>query len=148
MDAYEELAAFIHAFSDHKSSYDEKVAAGSTVLNRIDSGKKEFGIDGVPPTSVHEVLFSNKSPYYEVNGKNERWNEAVAGKVAKFNEEQYKENLQISRGLLTGDIERKKGQFIFRPTEVEKLKKNKGFDFKKTQKFDSLDRYEMYGYTE
>lgn len=146
MDAYEELAAFIHAFSDHKSSWDEKVAAGSTVLNRIDSGLKEFGIDGVPPTSVHEVLFSNKSPYYEVKGKNERWNQAYAGKVAKYNEEQFKEDLQIARGLLTGDITRKDGLFILRPSEIKMLQKNGGFDFDKTEKVESLERYDTFRY--
>jgi hypothetical protein len=148
MDAYQELANFIHAFSDHKSDITEKIAAGSMVLNRLDSGKGEFGIDGVSPTSVHEVLYSNKSPFYEVNGKNERWNEAIAGKVAKYNQESYKESLQVARGLLTGEIERKKGEFIFRPSEVEGLKKRKSFDFSKTQQVESLGRYNTYAYTE
>jgi hypothetical protein len=140
------LAAFIHGFSDHTSDKDEMIAAGSTVLNRIESGRKEFGDGVVAPTTIEEVLYSPKSKYYEVSGKNERFNEAMSGKVAKYNESSYKKALQIANALMTGNIDTVPGEFIYRPSEEERLVKSKGHDFSKTEKVGSLKRYNLHQY--
>jgi len=140
------IQAATHGFSDYKSSDDEKVAFISSILNRVESGKAEFGVGGVPPSTAQEVLYSDTSPYYETSGKNERFNNAMEGTIQPYNKKDWKKTLQLVNGVMKGKIQRKKGQFIYRPEEVKKLKKSKGHDFKKTPKGEKVGRYDLYGY--
>ncbi|MCP3684120.1 MAG: hypothetical protein GY861_15675 [bacterium] len=138
------LAALIHGASNHKSSYDQRVAFGSTALNRITSGRSEFGIDGVAPQTVSDAIYSNKSPYYESNGKNERFNNYMAGNIASFNEKEAKRNLQIASGLIKGTIKPSAGQFFIRDSE----KKASKMDFTKLDKVNTLGGFGIYSYKE
>lgn len=141
------IQAATHGFADHKSNDDEKIGFISTILNRVESGKSEFGVDGMPPSTAQEVLYSNTSPYYETSGTNERFNNAMEGNIQSYNDKDYKKTLQLVNGIIKGKIPRKKGEFIYRPDEVKNLKKSKGHDFKKTPQTESLGkRYQMFGY--
>jgi len=145
------MAALIHGVSNPKSTEEERIMFGSSLLNRIKSGRGEFGIDGIAPQSINEAVYSDKSPYYEsqekVEGKyNERYRNAFTNKVATYNEKEYKRNLQIARGLLSGDIESVDGQFFFTDEEVEKLKRKKKFDFNLTDKVSRTGKYNVFTY--
>lgn len=140
------LTALIHGASTHKSKREERIAFGSSVVNRLNSQMVEFGSDGLAPMSIKEVIHSNTSPYYESNGENERFNEVMNMKVAPYNEEEAKRNLQISSGLLKGTIPLTEGQFFYTDKEIEKLTKNKGHDFSKTPQVGRAGRFNLLSY--
>ena len=140
------LIAATHGFSNHKTTDDEKISFASTVLNRFDTGGTEFGIDGNSPQSISDVIFSNKSRYYEVNGKNERYNNAASDNVQKYNKKDFNRTVQLVGGVLRGTIPRKKGLFILKPSEMKKMKKDKSFDFKQTEELYETGEYKVLDY--
>lgn len=115
---------------------EERVKIASTALNRIDpnSSAEWAGAD------LKSVLYNKRSPYYEFNGKNERTNEVLSGKVSKYNESEFKKSLQIASGLLKGTIQKTQGKFFIKPSEKPKM------DFKKLKVVDKDDTYNFYDY--
>jgi len=134
-----ELTALVQGASQPKTKnqdatgYDERVAIGSTALNRLDySGTDREGFNENFGNTLHDVLYNPKSEYYEFNGKNERANEVLNNKVSKYNEKEFKQSLAIASGLLKGTIPRKEGLFILKSEETPALK-------------EGLDKVDTYG---
>lgn len=146
MDRVYAMASLIHAFTDKDSDDDERIMIGSSIIKRRDSGLPEFGVNGRPPQEIEDVIFSDRSPYYEVNGSNERWNTAMQGKIPKYNEDQFKKDMAIAKGLLSGVIEPDDVMFVYRPSEESNLKKSGGHDFKQTHVTKETKRYRGHTY--
>jgi hypothetical protein len=136
------LTALIQGASKGKTknspatSDSERIKIGSTALNRIDpESKAEWA-----GSDLKSVLYNPRSPFYEFNGKNERTNEVLAGKVAKYNEKEYIRSMQIASGLIKGTIPKTKGKFFIKPSEKPKM------DFSKLQVVDKDDTYKFWDY--
>lgn len=136
------LTALIQGASKGKTkkspatSDDERIRIGSTALNRIDpeSTAEWAGSD------LKSVLYNQRSPFYEFNGKNERTNEVLAGKVAPYNEKEYIRSMQIASGLLKGTIEKTAGKFFIKPSEKPKM------DFNQLKVVGQGDTYRYWDY--
>jgi len=124
--------------STKATSREERIGIGSTALNRIGLvsplSQESFGED------LNDVLYK-PNQYYEFDGKNERTNEVLSGKVAKYNENEYKKSLAVASGLLKGTIPKEKGVFMFKRDEAKKEKK-------KLVKTKSYDNHELWGFPE
>lgn len=123
---------------------DVMAMVGSTVLNRLDSGRPlEFG------SSVEEVINSSSSPYYAASNNSEQYQQAVTGKFPdKVSENAYKKALQVASGLIRGTIPRHKGMFFFTGQEISgmKRKKKKVFDFKKVNDTGKVGKFSTFSY--
>jgi spore germination cell wall hydrolase CwlJ-like protein len=112
---------------------------GSTVLNRVDAKRaKEFG------STLDEVIGKG---YYAAKDNSPMYQQAVS---QKFNDEPsklaWKRAYQVASGLMTGTLDRVAGHFYFKPEEITKLKKNKGFNFKVVKNTGEYGPYKVYGY--
>lgn len=121
--------------------YKTKVKIASTILNRFESGKKEFGAeDG----SISKVLnhgydsFRNQTPVVQqvLSGK---YGDPIAERSAK-------ESLGIVSGLVKGAIPRDKAQFFMTPKAAANLAKSKKFDFKKVVDVGKSGAFNFYAY--
>jgi hypothetical protein len=138
--AMQPLAATLYGEAADQD-YDTKVKIASTMLNRLESGKKEFGAE--------EGLLTNvlSKGYYAFSQQSPKFKEALSLKFPdKRSENSYKENLAIVSGLLKGTIDRDVAQFYFKPEEIEAMKKKKSFDFKKVKETGKSGPYKFYSY--
>ncbi len=137
------LASIIYAEADNNNDVMNMV--GSSVLNRLESGKfEEFGGD------IENVIYSEKSPYYATkDGINTQMEQARMGKFPDDkSENKFKKALQIANGLIRGTIPRHKAMFFFTGSEISgmKRKKNPDFDFKKVKETGKVRKYHTYSY--
>ena len=137
------LADIIYAES---ASEGDKVKAmvGSTVLNRLESGRgAEFG------DSIAGVVYSQNSPYYSASKNSELWQQTMTGNFPdKASERAYKKSLQIAGGLMTGTIPRHPAMFFFTGSEVSGIKRSKksSFNFKAVKETGRSGKYHTYSY--
>lgn len=109
-------------------NYDTKVHIASTILNRLESGKKEFGADTGSITAVLE------KGYNSAKNKSKKFSEAMSQKFTDpASEKSYKETLAIVSGILKGTIKRKEGQFILTEQDIKDVKKYKLMDMTKLE---------------
>lgn len=111
---------------------------GSSILNRVESGRaEEFG------ATIPEVT---QKGYYAKSQMNDPYKWAVEGNFPdKDSEKYFKKALQIASGLMSGKIERRKGQFYFTDDEMKK-QKDAGFDFKQVEALDKIGKYNVLQY--
>jgi hypothetical protein len=138
------LAAVIYAAG---ANQDDKFMqyVGSTVLNRLESGKKEFGAKNY---SITEVI-NHPGAYYEKNSR--LYNEFMSG---QFKDDRSKKAAlraaSVASALTRGTIDRMPGEFWFNDEEIDKLKQNpKVFNFnavKELGKVGTKGQFTMYGY--
>jgi len=128
-----QLAAII--YSEGASTKPEvKAMIGSTVLNRLESGRvEEFG------GNIGEI---GQRGYYAVKDNTDLYQQATTGKFPdKVAEKAYKESLATASGLMKGTIDRHKAMFYFEEKEEMKIR-NKGKAGKKQFNFDVVKRGE------
>lgn len=103
--------------------YDSKREVLSTMLNRAESGKAEFGAD---TGKLTDVL---KRGYYAYSQQSPKFKEAMAQKFPdKESEDSFKEIVAIFSGMLKGKVPRTDSVFFLTPQEVEKVKKTKAMN--------------------
>lgn len=113
------LAAVMYAASANQKDA-HAIRVGSTVLNRLKSGKPEFGADTGSITNVIQ------KGYYEYNSP--LWQEAMSGKFKdKVSEDRFKKIMALGSGLMRGTVETQPGEFFFTDSEIPKIKKQ-GFN--------------------
>lgn len=121
-----------------------KSMVGSTVLNRLDSGRiVEFG------DTVDNVINSQRSPYYAASQNSNMFSQATNQKFPdKESERAYKKSLQIANGLMRGMIPRHKAMFYFEGKEISGMKrsKKKVFDFKKVKETGKVSKFHTFSY--
>lgn len=142
--ALKPLAAVIYAAA---ANQDDKMMqyVGSTLLNRLESGKPEFGASN---GSINEVI-NHPGAYYEKNSN--LYNEFMGG---NFKDDMSKKAAlrasSVASALTRGTLERMPGEFWFNDEEIAKLKKNKKvFDFSKVEELGVMGtkkQFKMYGY--
>ena len=120
------------------ASFDVKKMVGSSVINRLMSGKhQEFG------ASIPEIA---QKGYYAVSQQNEPYKQAVQQKFPdKVSELAYKQSLAIASGLMKGTIKPDDAMFYFTKKEIAKQKKV-GFKFERTRETGSVDKYTTFSY--
>lgn len=138
-----QLANLIYAEVGNQKN-DVMKMVGSTVLNRVESGRvEEFG------RNINEVIYSEKSPYYASYNNTKQFQQALTGKFPdKISERAYKKSLQIANGLIRGTIERHPGMFFFEGREIssQKRKKKGGFNFKIVKGTGKVGKYHTFAY--
>lgn len=142
--ALKPMAAVIYAAA---ADQDEKMMqyVGSTLLNRLESGKKEFGAQN---GSIMEVI-KHPGAYYEKSSK--LFEDFMTG---NFKDESSKKAAMkaasVASALTRGTIERMPGEFWFNDEEISKLKKNpKVFNFKVVKELGTVgkkNQFKMFGY--
>lgn len=142
--AIKQVAATIYAAA---AGEDDKMMqyVGSTLFNRLESGKPEFGAQN---GNISEVIY-HPGAYYE---KNSQLFEDF--KNGNFKDEKSKaaamRAASIASALTRGTIERMPGEFWFNDEEIAKLSRNKKvFDFSKVQELGKMGKkgqFKMYGY--
>lgn len=132
IDALEPLAAVIYAASENDDT-DFMRMVGSTVLNRLESGREEFGAHN---GRISEVINNPRSPYYE---KNSKLYDQFSKRAFKTEAEKQraKQATAMASALVRGTVERVPGEFWFNKKELENFKKNPGLFY--------LDRVEQVG---
>ena len=133
------LAGIIYGEAANKD-YDTMKMVGSTVINRLKSGKvEEFG--GNMNDVIMKGYYAAKNPnepYKEVQTRNFKSPESI---------EKYKQAYAIAGGLTRGSIEPDKGLFYFTPKEETKLRKTpKVFNFKNVKESGKVGGYTVYDY--
>lgn len=138
------MAAVIYAAA---ADQDQKMMqyVGSTLLNRLESGKKEFGAEN---GSIDQVIM-HPGAYYEKNSKmyvdfmNGDFKDEASKKAAL-------RAASVAAALNRGTLERMPGEFWFNQDEIAKLKKNpKAFNFKVVKDLGTVGKkgqFQMFGY--
>lgn len=142
--AIKPMAAVIYAAA---ASEDDKMMqyVGSTLLNRLESGRPEFGAQNY---NLSEVI-NHPGGYYEKNSN--LYNQFLSG---DFKDEKSKaaamRAASIASALTRGTIDRMPGEFWFNDEEIAKLSKNKKvFDFNQVEELGKMGKkgqFKMYGY--
>lgn len=120
------LAAVIYAAAGEDEEMMKQV--GSIVLNRLESGRADFGAQN---GSIIDVI-NHKNGFYETNSK--LYDAFMNGKFT--NELEKKKALMassVASALTRGTIDRLPGQFWYNDPEISNLKRTKGMDFNQVQ---------------
>ena len=111
-----------------------------TALNRLRSGRtKEFGGD------MPRVL---KKGYYAVSNPNQPYRQALTG---AFNDELSKNKWLQAQNTVRDVIKRQdfgQAQFYFTPNEIERMRKQGGFDFSQVMPTGVVGNYQTFSYPE
>lgn len=100
-----------------------KVEILSTILNRAESGRAEFGADS---GKITDVL--NRG-YYAYSQKSPKFMEAINQKFPdEMSKKSYREYEVLLSGMLSGKVGRTKSLFFLTPNEVQKVKKTKAIN--------------------
>lgn len=100
--------------------FGSKVEVLSTILNRAESGKEEFGAH---TGKITDVL---QKGYYAYSKQSPKFTEALSQKFPdKESEDSFKEIVAIFSGMLKGKVKRTDSLFFFTPKEVERIRKTK-----------------------
>ena len=104
--------------------YDDKLHVLSSMLNRSESGKAEFGAD---TGKITDVL---QRGYYAYSKQSPKFKEAMSMKFPdKESEDSFKEFVAILSGMLKGRVQRTSSEFFFTSDEIKSLKKGGNFNF-------------------
>lgn len=133
-----QLAALINGEGADQPD-DVKTMIGSTVLNRLESGRvKEFG------ASIPEII---QKGYYAAINKNKPYTQALTQTFPdKVSQGAYNRALQIAYGLANGTIERTKGEFFHTPSEIKKQKAAKAFNYDAVKNVGEIGPYKVFSY--
>lgn len=134
------LAATLYAEAADRK-YDTKVKIASSMINRLKSGKEEYGAHN---GSVNEMLAKG---YYAYG--NDMYKSALTNTFKNKQEEKaYKESLGIISGLLKGTVKSDETEFYYTPEEIKKMqaKGKKVFDFSQVEEIGTDGYYKFYKY--
>ena len=121
--------------------YEAKRHILSTILNRTESGKAEFGAD---TGRVTDVL---QKGYYAYSQRSKKYQEAVDQKFPdKASEDSFKEYQAILSGILRGKLKKSDALFFLTPKEVERIKKTKSMNMDLLEKVDQPGDHIFYKY--
>lgn len=142
--ALKPLAAVIYAAAANQDARMMQYV-GSTVLNRLESGRKEFGAER---GSINDVI-RHKNAYYEKNSQ--LYDDFMTGNFKdEASKMAAKRAMFIASGLNRGTVERLPGHFWFNDDEEQRLRKTpKAFDFKQVKNLGKVGKqgqFTMYGY--
>lgn len=117
LKAYAPVLATIYAEAANKDAT-FKANVGSSILNRAESGKSEFGAD---TGNITDVL---QHGYYSYSKQSPKYKEAINQSFPdKPSENSYKEVVRVFAGLMNEDIPRSQAQFFFNNDEIKKQSK-------------------------
>lgn len=121
--------------------YEVKKHIISSILNRAESGREEFGAH---TGNISDVL---KTGYYAYSKNSPKFQEAIDQKFPdKISEDSFKEFIAIYSGMLRGTVDRTESLFFLKPSEVRKIKKNKSMNMDLLEKIDSQGDFDFYKY--
>ena len=113
----------------------------SSILNRAESGKSEFGAD---TGNITDVL---QKGYYAYSQQSAKYKEAINQTFPdKESENQYKEGIRIFAGVLHGTIPRSDAQFFFTPREAKQLEKSKTFKMNLLENVGNAGAFQFFKY--
>ena len=127
-------------YGDGASTSPEIMAMiGSTVLNRLDSGRiEEFG------GNMQEVI-NHQNAYYAAQDNTDLYQQGVSGNFPdETSQKAYKQAMAVASGLMKGSIDRHKAMFYFKEKEEMRIR-NAGDDGKKEFNFDVVNRADDSG---
>lgn len=134
------IAATVYGEASNQD-YKTKVKIASTILNRFESGKKEFGAD---TGNMSDVLHKG---YDSARDSSPQFKQAMLGDFPdKDSENSYKESLGIVSGLLKGVIPREKGEFAMTDKGVANVKKKNLMDMNKVENLGKSGSFNFFGY--
>lgn len=141
LKAYLPVIATVYAEGAGKNA-DFKRQIASTILNRTESGKPEFGADA---GNITDVL---QKGYYSYSKQSPKYKEAISQKFSdKPSEDSFKETVRVFAGLLNGDIPRSDAQFFFNKGEMSRLsKQGSGFNMKALEPVDQQGDFTFLKY--
>lgn len=137
------MAAVIYAAA---AGEDDKMKqyVGSTLLNRLESGKPEFGAQN---GSINEVIY-HPGAYYEKNSK--LFDEFMSG---NFKDERSKKealkSASIASALTRGTIDKMPGEFWFNDQEIALNKRKKVFNYSLVEELGTVgkkNQFKMFRY--
>lgn len=121
--------------------FNTKVEVLSTILNRAESGKTEFGAH---TGKISDVLAKG---YYAYSKQSPKFMEAMNQKFPdKISEDSYKDTLAALSGLLSGKIKRTESLFFLTPKEETQIKKTKSMNMSLLEKTSSNGTWNFYKY--
>lgn len=138
----EEFNDFVNTMygEEAKGNRDNLIVAGSSILNRRDSGRtSEFG------ETIPEI--TQKGYFAKIN-QNDPYVWGVTGKFPdKVSEKNYKKTMQVARGLVSGEIERTPGLFYMTEDEIKSKKKpDSDFDMSLVEEVGRGGSYRLLDY--
>lgn len=123
--------------------YEAKRHILSTIFNRAESGKAEFGAQN---GKITEVL-GHPGAYYSYSKQSPKFKEAMDQKFPdKLSEDSYKEFMAILSGMLRGKVQRSDALFFLTPKEVERVKKTKAMNMDLLEEVDRPGAHIFYRY--
>lgn len=121
--------------------YEAKVHVISSILNRAESGKEEFGAH---TGKITDVL---QKGYYSFSKQSPKFKEAMDQKFPdKISEDSYKDFVAILSGILKGKIKRSSAEFFFTPKEVSQIKKSKSMNMDMLEEVDKQGAHTFFKY--
>ena len=121
--------------------FGSKVEVASTIFNRAESGREEFGAH---TGKISDVL---QKGYYSVSKQSPKYLEAMNQKFPdKMSEDAFKETVAVVSGLLKGKIARTNAFFMLTPKEVGQIKKNKSMNMDLLEKTGESKTWNFYRY--
>lgn len=119
IEAYLPVVATVYGEAAGQSK-EAKIQVASSIFNRAESGKAEFGAHTGRITDVLD------KGYYSYSKKSKKFMEAMSQNFPdKESVRAFNQAKLIVAGILNGDIKRTDTQFFFTKKELEKIKKNK-----------------------
>jgi hypothetical protein len=121
--------------------FDTKVEVLSTMLNRAESGRAEFGADTGKLTDVLQ------RGYYAYSKQSPKFTEAMSQKFPdKPSEDSFKEVVAAFSGLMSGKVKRTDSLFFLTPKEVARAKKTKSMNMDLLERTGQNDTWIFYKY--
>lgn len=118
-----------------------KVQIASTILNRAESGRAEFGAD---TGNITDVL---QRGYYAYSKQSPKFLEAMNQKFPdKMSEDAYKDAVAAVSGLISGKLKRADAQFFLTPKELSKIKRTGSMNMALLEKTGANDTYTFFKY--
>jgi len=121
--------------------FDTKVEVLSTMLNRAESGRAEFGADTGKLTDVLQ------RGYYAYSKQSPKFQEALSQKFPdKPSEDSFKEVVAAFSGLMSGKVKRTQSLFFLTPKEFARAKKTKSMNMDLLERTGQNDTWIFYKY--
>lgn len=140
IDNYKPVLATVYAEAANQPP-EAKRHILSSIINRAQSGKSEFGAEN---GSIVEVL---KRGYSSARDNSPKYQEAMSEQFKdKASEKSYKEVMAIWSGMLKGTVKKSDAEFILTDKDVEDVKKKKLMDMSKLERVYREGDFNFYKY--
>lgn len=140
LDAYRPVLATAYGEGANQD-YETKRNIISTILNRAESGKEEFGAH---TGKITDVL---KTGYYAYQNRSPKFLEALDNKFKDdLSRRSYREFEVILSGILRGKVDKTEALFFFTPKEINRFKQTKAVDMSLLDKTMKSGDFEFFKY--